>query len=389
MNNPHKRIHAKTSLGGGLVVSAILLGFLALSGCQLPKVTKEPVQDIASPSIGAGLADSKTTLAAAPALNPETPGFLKMGHYSHAIEQEIECEACHEIDSRGRPSMPDHEVCATCHDIDIDEPDEECMLCHVLSPADVAAEAYENVEVIHAPESGGFQFDHSAFSGDSAVCAKCHDEAMKSSQSTDNLRGDHASLFPGVREQGGDTTNCTLCHIDMNRTAPPSSHQAPNFLNAHGNLYRNDPNLCLNCHTQNQCDTCHQNTKPQSHYKNEWRHSHGKVGQFDEQKCMMCHNENACTSCHSQEMPRDHTNFFRTRSHGKIASWDRDRCLVCHKQDYCQACHLGAAPGIPPEDFHRPGTPCLVCHSPASAVRPLRRHGPLPEASCLNCHQFQ
>jgi hypothetical protein len=373
------------------LVLSVGIASLWMSGCQFPVVVKETVPPIDHPSVGAKLAPTMPVMGspAAPVLDPNTPGFLKMNHYSHVVDQEMTCDGCHEISDSGQPGMPDHDTCSVCHDINVDEPDAECMFCHVLSPESIAAEEWMDVEVKHAPEKEGFKFDHTAFADDYDSCVTCHSGVTGSNQSTDNLRGTHETLFPGLRKAGLDTNNCALCHSDMNKNVPPASHMQPNFRQAHGGMYAADPNLCMTCHTQNQCDTCHQNTQPQSHFKPEWVHAHGKVGVINEQACLMCHTEQACQTCHQQMMPKDHTNFFRRRSHGKIASWDRERCLVCHKQDYCEACHIGSAPIAFAAPFHTPGAPCLQCHSPASAVAPVRRHGPLPQDSCLNCHRLQ
>ncbi|NUN96408.1 MAG: hypothetical protein HUU16_09560 [Candidatus Omnitrophica bacterium] len=369
---------------------ALGLALVGLSGCQLPKVQQEycaPAQPSATHSIGATLLDSPPSLKASQ--SPETPGFLRVNHQQHAVEQGIACTDCHAIGSGGKPGMPDHDVCSTCHEINIDEPNEDCALCHVLSEQQKQAQAWADISVEHPKKADTFQFDHTAFAADADSCVGCHKTATTSTLTTDSIGGNHATLFPEIRKRGMSTDNCAICHATLNRQTPPDWHRRPDFQEVHGReTQRINNGDCAICHTEQQCRSCHQQTQPKSHQRPEWRHSHGKVGMFDEKACMMCHTEQSCRSCHNTEMPRDHTNFFRTRSHGKIASWNRERCLVCHKQDYCESCHVGSAPRLTPQPFHNAGAPCLSCHSPTSPVAPLRRHGPLPEDSCLRCHRM-
>lgn len=381
---------AQCSMLGVILVTATVVG---LSGCQLPPVGQEqvPVVHAVQPvtqqhSIGQGLVPSPVRLKSKP--DPNTPGFMRVNHSLHVTDQGIECSACHEIQDTGTPSMPDHDVCSTCHEIDIDNPGEDCAMCHVMSQEAIAAGDWFDISPVHPPKVDEFQFNHTGL--DEASCTSCHKEAPTSTSTADFLGGNHATLFPELRKRGMDPTNCALCHSSISSQNVPDWHRRPDFHSTHGQeVQRIQEGLCLTCHTQKQCQTCHEQTPPESHKRPEWVHSHGKVGTFDEKACLLCHTEQSCTTCHQQQMPRDHNNFFRRRSHGQIAAWDRDRCMVCHKQDYCEACHIGSAPTIPKEDFHTSSTPCLVCHSPGSGVAPLRRHGPLPEESCLKCHRFE
>jgi hypothetical protein len=371
-----------------LTILLTLFALLVLAGCQLPTVVEERVPPAPMHSVGAGLVDAPTMLKAGQSAN--TPGFLKFPHKPHVVDQGMACTDCHEMSAEGKPSMPDHDVCSTCHDINIDEPNEDCTFCHILTPQQIQEKAFADVSVEKPRKVDTFQFDHSKVAGDGTTCLNCHKKAQTSVVVTDSVGGNHGTLFAEVRKVGISPDNCAACHTKISRQNPPDWHRRPDFQQTHGReKQRIQEGMCLNCHAQKQCQTCHQQTKPQSHQRPEWSRSHGKVGQFDEKACLQCHSETACKTCHSSEMPKDHTNFFRRRSHGKIASWNRDRCLVCHKQDYCEACHVGSAPPVIKQPFHVPGTPCLNCHSPASPVRPLRRHGPLPEESCLKCHRFQ
>ncbi|MCA9411861.1 MAG: hypothetical protein KC931_07160 [Candidatus Omnitrophica bacterium] len=400
MNNVPKppRFLSRSMVEQGLCIVVALclpMTLVWLTGCHMtPSANYSISSDVPGSSVGSSFLASPK---AAPAMSkvkmdPNSPGSLKLNHHNHIVEQGISCEDCHAIGATGRPEFPDHDTCSICHDIDIDNPGEDCMLCHVLDPADVAAGAYEEIMVLHVPEhTSDFHFDHSAFAEDSDTCTQCHTGVSSSELSTDDNRGNHDTLFPAVRSLGLDPQNCQLCHSEMSKTQPPSSHLRPGFLKTHGQDFMGgDQSMCLNCHAQNDCDTCHSQTPPESHSRPEWAHSHGKLGHsFNKDQCLMCHSDQSCQECHMSTMPKDHTNFFRRRSHGKIASWDRDRCMNCHKQDYCQACHVGSSPKVTSQPFHTPGADCLNCHSPASPVWPLKRHGPLPNDSCLKCHQFE
>jgi hypothetical protein len=363
---------------------------ITLAGCQFPNVMTEPAAPIDGKSVGYTLSENQPVQKAAskPVLDPNTPGMLRFSHQQHIVDNGMTCDACHVIGANGRPGRPDHTACTSCHEIDETNPTADCLKCHVLSAEHQAAGSFEEIAVTRVPASGKFQFNHSSFT-DVSVCISCHNKAEGSQKSTDNLRGDHSTLFPGVKKTGANPDQCSQCHTDINRNTPPSSHKDPGFTRQHGAMSKGaDGTLCSACHSPSQCQNCHQQTKPESHIRPEWTHSHGKVGMFDKSSCYLCHNEQACRTCHSTEMPKDHTNFFRRRSHGNIAAVSRDRCLVCHKQDYCEACHVGSSPRVTKQPFHTPGSNCLTCHSPASGIRPLRRHGPLPLDSCMKCHRF-
>ncbi|MCA9449971.1 MAG: hypothetical protein KC931_22810, partial [Candidatus Omnitrophica bacterium] len=158
-----------------LVGLSLPMGIVWLTGCQLPTANYQPVADGPGSSIGATTLGSPKATQKKPKMKlaQNTPGFLKMNHQLHIVEQGISCEDCHSIGSTGRPEFPDHDTCSICHDIDIDAPNEDCMLCHVLDPSDIAAGAFEEIEVIHVPEhTSDFHFDHSDFADNTESCAQ-------------------------------------------------------------------------------------------------------------------------------------------------------------------------------------------------------------------------
>jgi hypothetical protein len=185
--------------------------------------------------------------------------------------------------------------------------------------------------------------------------------------------------------------SCASCHENLTEITPqdhfqPSYEKQPHARSAKANLM-----YCLQCHTSQDCDSCHvkQNIslklpqkrssefhKPSSHFERDFMPAlHGdQAVQKGKDYCFQCHKPEFCDSCHRGiEMP--HPEDFKVE-HGKVASekgFERT-CIACHKSrnTFCESgCHhKGWDPSLGPLAKSHPQvvkingvTYCLTCHT--------------------------
>ncbi len=100
---------------------------------------------------------------------------------------------------------------------------------------------------------------------------------------------------------------CSLCHINPEKLAPPSHKLA--WKKRHGRFSQMDPTSCNDCHkdNQNSCTNCHtqRNTlKPIVHRPN-FRLTHSVAARANPASCVTCHtNSNSCLQCHQKGLAR-------------------------------------------------------------------------------------
>jgi hypothetical protein len=273
-------------------------------------------------------------------------------HQQHVVENEIECSVCHQ-GTDGDMSMPGHEVCSNCHEIDEANPSAECLLCH---KAKTPNEIQEQYGVQTDVEENEIVFSH-----------KTH-------------------IYMDAK--------CDTCHIGMSRAATSAKSAQPPL------------QACLGCHNDEtaplkDCSICHIESSPiNATHKLDWEAQHGLESKFGNSKCMVCHQQSSCIACHQDTKPKDHTNTFRKVTHGAEAAWNRTRCMACHQEDFCDRCHDEAQPrshkggwttGPTRHCFqcHFPpgSSPCSACHEEAPhPSAPASPHPPFVGFDCAACH---
>ena len=259
---------------------------------------------------------------------------LKFNHNLHVVENEMSCEDCHSLQD-SQMSMPDMDKCSECHDIDIDNPSEECLMCHT---PESAKEDYAVQEKPKPLSYADVTFGHDIHEG--IECDICH---------------------IGIKE-----------NKDLTKISPPKM------------------TVCLKCHNDEEapkaCDTCHEKIRkevpPESH-KGDWHQWHGKEAEFDRAVCLYCHQKNMCQECHQTQKPRDHLTFvWKTEDHGVEATHDRRKCAECHTAGYCSDCHRQKPPSHKRGDWlafernnghaqaaRRNFRSCKVCHETSECAR--------------------
>jgi len=256
---------------------------------------------------------------------------LKPPHKAHEKEG-LACTDCHAPNDQGEPGMPNHDMCSTCHDFDVNKADERCAKCHTRPEQQV-----DPIKKILNTES---KFNHKAHA-EKVECAQCHGEPDKFVIPKGNKMEFCMECHKKTRPE---LTECSVCHKDLNKNVRPGFHEGVRI--PHDN--------------------------PQM-----WETLHGQESKKDPEFCLICHDrEDSCEKCHRTNPPKSHTVAWRGRPHGMRAAWDREKCSACHEEDSCVKCHRHTQP-----DSHRGswGGPvnrhCVSCHFPPS------------DTQCTVCHE--
>ncbi len=180
-----------------------------------------------------------------------------------------------------------------------------------------------------------------------------------------------------------DRGECTPCHDpnDLRQTMPVTflKHDA-GFLRHHGDVMaeRQQAQLCQTCHTQAQCQSCHDVTqdltvearRPEriesgQVHRGDFMVRHAIEARSEPARCLSCHTVSTCDSCHAARgvsanvanPANPHppewigTNTSSSDFHGTVARRDIVACAGCHEAGpatNCIRCHkVGAYGGNP------------------------------------------
>lgn len=300
---------------------------------------------------------------------------VRVNHAFHA-EQGLDCATCHTAEE-GRFTFPTHDLCSTCHDINVDEPSKEaCGLCHTNEEYDVA----DYVK----PLKGDVKFSHDPHVAKIEDCKTCHADPDKGTVSAGPQK-------PACMECHGKTdrklNECSVCHNEITKETRPMHragvripHDDPaTWKRVHGSESKVDPKYCALCHTeQSYCDTCHTTTAPDSHTLAWRKKTHGIEAGWNRNSCAVCHEESTCTKCHHTTEPESHR-----------ASWGapiNNHCTSCHyppSKTGCTVCHESVEHKSAMPSPHRvllyPPN-CRKCHPGGSPMR-----APHPTNSSVRC----
>jgi len=134
---------------------------------------------------------------------------LVFSHQQHVVENEVECSVCHQT-ANGGMSMPGHEVCSDCHEIDADNASAECLMCHkAKSPSEIqagysamAAEAKDNDIV----------FSHETHTYMDAGCETCHARIPRTTSAADSKLPPLETCLGCHNDRTAPLEDCSLCH---------------------------------------------------------------------------------------------------------------------------------------------------------------------------------
>jgi len=295
----------------------------------------------------------------------------------------LSCVSCHAISERDRAhALPKTELCARCH-------------------RDV-----HSVESVLATQptraSGVIHFDHDrhlALKSLRGQCVPCHAGVVEPGRPA--LPPMAKCFSCHEHQQQWQNTECGPCHAraDLERTLPQSFlRHDRSFAENHGQLAGQQQRMCQSCHTQPQCDDCHDVTqslaieKRQPErlerrfvHRGDFLARHAIEADSQPTRCLRCHTAETCDACHvargvsgnargagNPHPPGWVSTNPNTRSfHGVEARRDILSCASCHERGpmtNCIRCHkVGGFGGNPHPGGWRSSqsthsTMCRYCH---------------------------
>jgi len=293
----------------------------------------------------------------------------------------LSCSSCHAV-TQAESSLPKPALCASCHRADLPRVRES-----LAQPKPVRdAIAFDHRQHLAMREIQG-------------QCVTCHSGVVKAGG---------PPLPPMARcftchehEAEWQAGTCAPCHAarDLARTPPRSflRHDAE-FARRHGQFAVEDRRLCQSCHTQKQCNDCHDTTQDLTVERRrpdkvettlvhggDFLVRHALEAQAEPTRCARCHAPETCDACHAQRgvsaiglggrnpHPPDWVtnNPGASSGHGREARRDILLCASCHDQGpatNCIRCHkVGGYGGNPhPGGWRSARSPqedmCRYCH---------------------------
>jgi hypothetical protein len=296
----------------------------------------------------------------------------------------LTCNSCHAVSQQERQyKLPAAGMCQRCHQRD-------------------ASRALSALGAVPRRVSGEITINHDqhlAMPGIQGQCVPCHSGVVRSGEST--LPPMSKCFTCHEHEQQWQKAECTPCHDDraLRRTKPRSflPHDAA-FMRRHGDLGTLDKSLCQSCHTQADCQSCHDVTQDLTAeiraperlegafvHRADFITRHAIEAEASPTRCATCHAPETCDACHVERgvsgnrlgagnphPPGWVGNVLGSRSsHGTEARRDILACASCHEQGpatNCIRCHkVGGYGGNPhPRGWQSARSPnaemCRYCH---------------------------
>ncbi len=361
--------------------------------------------------------------------------------FSHAVHKDAtDCATCHaqvpESTSLNDRLLPNHDVCAACHDV---ENTDECSTCH-----------YDGINEPLIQKKSDLLFNHKQHVTDQKMeCTTCHkglDEVAYAFESK-TVNPPMNTCYTCHNNTTVATNTCETCHISTANLLP-QDHKEVGFMKAH-KFHANDMDAqCQMCHDNSFCESCHVSTtmitetngdrdfitpySPHNFIDNSkqqtisrvhdlnYRFTHGIDVTSKATECQTCHQtETFCVKCHDSKggdfalegaIPSSHSKSdFVTIGvgsggglHAKLAKRDIESCAACHDvqgaDPTCILCHVdndgikGTNPKTHVNNFMRSSDEgdwhsdansiCYSCHTDANA----RPNGIKGVGFCGYCH---
>ena len=270
----------------------------------------------------------------------EEDAKLVFNHELHVVDNEMSCDTCHAAGDDGKMENPSMDTCSECHEIDVDNPSDDCLQCHTVKGVKEDYDTSESVPEV--PESyEDVIFSHEFHDG--IECSECHEGIDRAGELSD-------LKWPGMTtcqkcHNGDDApSECSACHKVLNEEKAPESHEG-DWAVRHGRESR-FTNTCTYCHGKDKkfCQDCHQTKKPKDHIFNWKTTQHGEEATHNRNLCNTCHVASYCADCHHSQKPVSHARanwmtYTRENGHAEEAYRNFRSCNVCHTQGDCQQCH--------------------------------------------------
>ena len=296
----------------------------------------------------------------------------------------LTCNSCHAVSQPTREyKLPEANMCETCH-----RRERPQMLATLAA---IPERPFGEIAINHD--------QHLAMPAIQGQCVKCHAGVVRPGEST--LPPMSQCFTCHEHEQQWQRAQCTPCHqaADLSRTTPRTflQHDAA-FMRHHGKLTIFEESLCQTCHTQRDCQSCHDvsqqltaELRAPTRFEGPFVHRgdfisrHAIEAQAAPSRCASCHAPETCDACHVQSGVSGNALLSRNihppgwvsnsaafpSLHGTEARRDLLSCAGCHEQGAatnCIRCHkVGAYGGNPhPRGWDTAPSPsaemCRYCH---------------------------
>jgi hypothetical protein len=298
----------------------------------------------------------------------------------------LTCRSCHAEATGGQArTSPQLGTCARCHR------DDSGRLQATL--ARTPERPYGEISIDHDK--------HLALESIRGQCVPCHAGVVDANRPA--LPPMSQCFTCHEHEEQWNRGQCTPCHEprDLAKTLPVTflRHDEA-FSRRHGDLMAQGQNaqLCQSCHTQAQCQACHdlsqqlsvearrpEKIESRMVHQGDFLVRHAVEAESQPARCLSCHTPETCDSCHVARgvsanragSPNPHppgwvgTNTLSSDFHGVAARRDILSCASCHEAGpatNCIQCHrVGAYGGNPhPNGWSSGREPsnqmCRYCH---------------------------
>ena len=326
-------------------------------------------------------------------LRPKT-GPTVFEHRGHVLKG-VSCLECHSgitaAGEEGPLHLPTDANCRKCHEKPHDE--HSCLGCHGTPHERQSAELART----------SLRFEHRKHMAPAnGQCIRCHERIADTNPQS--LLPKMATCFGCHHHQNEFAMRtCDGCHVDLpGEHVRPDSHvvHEGDFVREHGVRAASARDLCSTCHSERYCLGCHGATVPalparlafdspqlSGLHRAGFKSRHALESRDQPGLCITCHSEASCQECHTREHvgalsgaatsphPRGWIGSGRGASggHGTAARLDPMSCAGCHGgagEQLCVGCHKVGGPGGSP---HGPGfashkdkrrdVPCRQCHA--------------------------
>ncbi len=302
---------------------------------------------------------------------------IKFSHQYHLEDVGASCTDCHTAaDSSMSASdnlLPTMSDCGGCHDV---EDEQTCTQCHYEK---------EETRVPFQNPARQILFAHKLHVQDlKQDCQTCH-RGLEGVEYASKANLPQMKDCVSCHDDRQAPRECANCHVSTLRLRPVS--HSPDFLVAHKRTARIDLSDCAVCHSQADCQQCHDaavltgvpansgkrlgaNFRPNAtgtralvvervHDLN-FRFTHPLKATGRVEECSVCHDQRTfCTDCHASEgvdvagKPSWHGGSDwgafagvvppRGGRHAELARRDIERCISCHdiegQDPTCMLCH--------------------------------------------------
>jgi hypothetical protein len=256
---------------------------------------------------------------------PDTPAVASASHAIAASKSVDSCDVCH------GPGGTESAFCKGCHGMEIPHPD-TFKTNHVSgrNTPQLCANCHQQQE----------------------LCSDCHHEGAKNGvpwTTQHPITVASTGAGPCFEKCHENKQFCVDCHTTLN--AVPTSHTAADWTRRtvidqpakHQVAYKEAQDSCDYCHgeggvTAQFCQNCHKLEMPHPDGFDEAHKADFEAQKYTKDVCVNCHTQYFCDSCHHPGAVQQQE--WRTYHPNIVKKDGAQPCFECHEPTYCSYCHV-------------------------------------------------